>query len=480
MAIELKDKNGEWFEPDFEPTDEQLAKWQAEGRVRPLIDSFGISEQESRINARKEQKANWGWPEKIGDYAHSMIAPVSHAYGESQLDKGEKVDPMKYAAAGAADVSLAAFSPLRLGAAGLKAVAPKAAAKIGSILPNSLKGTITGQRFIQGTGNAANAVSDGELTQMAVNAAEGKDLTSHFGTSGQAASDIITGAIGAGLGVKKANFKNQAIDEAIDANKRASQQLVASVPLNIRLNERAGHYVDEAGNLGSSKNKNSVQMAKEIFSDPNKSLSAALAENEGKIQNLIGNIPPAMSDNLFLQMKFIPPERNIQKSVSDNIDLARNELLQDMLNRGYINEEGVIASQIPNIRTYLNNSINWNKNQQGITRSAPDEKAARELYREINNALDAASHVPEFKRLRDWDRAYSEALVEADLLTGISDKRARIDFGNDYYPTRDLDLNQLLNENLTRTAGETAADRLLHLGGVRTPFTLMPNQLYDK
>jgi len=83
MAMEVKNKFGEWVTPDFELTDEEMAKLEAEGRIRPLMESFGMSEQEARIAKREEQKANWGWPEKIGDFAHSMIAPVSHAYGES-------------------------------------------------------------------------------------------------------------------------------------------------------------------------------------------------------------------------------------------------------------------------------------------------------------------------------------------------------------------------------------------------------------
>jgi hypothetical protein len=466
MDYEVQNREGEWVKRPEGMGDNQFEELRKKGKVREAqneleIEAFGMSEQEARAAKHKEKQLMKGDAGNLLDMASDFAFPISSAYYNTNAEKGEEIESGKMAGALVGDMLISKIGKVAKPLLGK--IAPQALKKLESLVPESL----AARRAASGLTASQKAMLDSELTQMAINKAEGKGLLDHMGTKGQAVSDGIAAALGSTIGVRNANFKDKALDGAINANKNANVMLMASVPQNIRLNERAGHIIEDVATLGSSKNRNSIQMTKEIFKDPDKPLSLAVAENEAKIAKLLETKQPAMPENLTIETKFIPQNRNMQKSISDNIDLARNELLQDMMDRGYINEEGIVASQVPNIREYLNNSINWNKNQQGITRSAPDEKAARELYTEINKALDANSHIPEVKNLRDWDRKYSESLVEADLLTGISDNRARIDPGNDYYPTRDLDIGKLAGEYLEKDASSTIKDVISNAAGVK-------------
>jgi len=406
--------------------------------------------------------------QSIGETAADLIAPVSAANAQRIIDKGGNPDSFTYMpsriGAGLADGALLVASPIRAGLTAVKAAKAANAAKKGfTLMPETISamkaaksskpvekvGTLIAKEAVGVADNLANVAG----TNAASGIAEGKGQNHSFG------SYAVTSGIGSALGASK-----------VKKSLAAQKTLVSSVPQNIRLNERAGMVAEEAGNLGSTKNKNSVQLAKEIFSDPSKSLSEALSEREETIARLIENKPANIPSDIVVDMKFIPPKRNIRSSVSKEIDASREELLQNMLDEGYINEQGLVASKIPEIREFLGNSINWNKNQQGIARSAADEKAARELYTEINRAMDGVrTNVPEIAALRDWDRAYTKALTEADLITGIANKRAIIDAGKEYYPMKHV------NPIDSRNFG--IKDYLSMLAAQRVPPTIMPRTI---
>jgi len=411
---------------------------------------------------------NASMPTKIGRFAVSMLSPVGAAYAEHKALQGEERELLPTIGAAAADAGLLLLMPLRLGMAGLRAA--------GVTLPKFATGglaTATANKAAQAGISAVDNVGNAIITTGAENYAGDKD-NDYFGlleTGMPATIGAITGA-----------RKIQKMD-------KARGELAASVPQNIRLNEKAGQIVDEGAlNLGSSKNRQSIALTEKIFKNPNLSLNEAIAKHADNYAKVMTEKPMVGEIDARLRIDETIPksqaERNILKSTSDAIDVNREEILTDLQNLGYLDQHGIKFDQLDKIRKYLNNIINWNKNQQGLARSAPQEKAARELYSEINQSLDKGIgnfvfpneakraetafmeyrqmvgddnvrampeyNFREFNERRAWDNRLHDNLIEGDLLTGIASKRAIKDAksSGDYFPMRNVNPTDARNVNL--------------------------------
>jgi hypothetical protein len=440
--------------------DEKLRKKALyEEKVRRII-AEGEAERKKAF-ADEYNKADWGV--KAGRFGFSMVAPVSSAYTEKQALNGEEPSNAGVIGAAAADIGLNAFLPLRAGIAGVRAAAPQMLPKIATgRLSNS-----TANKMAQGAISAADNVANSAITTAAENKAGDKDNDVFSGWS------LIPASVGAYTGARK-----------INRMVNAQGELAGSVPQDIRLNEKAGMLADNGNlNIGSTKNDNSIALAEKIFNNPNNSLDEAIVENALSKAKINTRKPEPKPSDSNLRIPESKPksqkERNILKDVSDNIDSNRESIYKDMLSLGYLDEHGIMFNKLDNVRDYLNNIINWNKNEQGLARSAPQEKAAREIYSEINRMLDkgdanvvvpkksglknisdemllhsvkkkkadVAHNVPEFEARRKWDKEYHDNLVEGDLVTGMQSKRAtrsNVKKGT-YYPTRGVDPSDIRN-----------------------------------
>jgi hypothetical protein len=230
MGIELKDREGNWFTPDFEPTPEELDKWTKEGRVRalnnapaePPVDPLERMKQE-REQILAQEFNNVSMPTKIARFGVSMLAPVSSAYAENKALNGEERALMPSLGAAAADVGLAMLMPVRLGMAGLRAA--------GVTMPRFMSGRLassTGNKVAQAGIGAADNVANSVITTEAENVAgdRNNDYVGVLETG-------LPAAIGAATGIKK-----------IQKMDRARGELAGSVPQNIRLNEKAGRLTE--------------------------------------------------------------------------------------------------------------------------------------------------------------------------------------------------------------------------------------------
>jgi hypothetical protein len=447
MSEQVQNKQGKWVDLDEIDgmTPEKLAELKQAGKYR--VEESAVEPPESMATEASQKQPNQitdflkneiPW-QKAGETAAEFIAPVSSANAQRIIDNGGNPESLSYMpsriGAGLADGALLVASPIRAGiTAARSAKAAYAASKAASRAIPKVSSK-TAQKIVQGSIGAADNVANAALTNTAEGIAGGKEQEHSALNYG------IVGGIGGALG-------GRAVGKSI----KAQNELAGSVPQNIRLNERTGRIAEDGVlGIGSSKNDNSIELAEQIFSNPNKSLSQAIDENAMAAQKILNAQPSTMPSNLRVETDFIPPDRNLFAPKSESIDLSRTEILADMQSKGYIDDGGLNASKLQEARDYLNNLINWNKNEQGLARSAADEKAAREIYAEINKAMDSqASKVPEFKAKRDWDRDFSANKTEADLLTGISDKRFRRQAGTDYYPMRNINPVDYGNTFLTK------------------------------
>jgi len=409
----------------------------------------------------------------------STLLPLSTAYADNAKD----YDPNIRLALGAGDI---AMIPLSLGAKvlqtagrGLNAI-PKVPGLIGAIMRSRKGSQVTGAL----AGMGANAMDNAAINTGShlLGNEEAGGFTSYIPGS------IAGGALGRYSGLQKSNAFNKGITEAlaeqaniqkavnanlsstsknvtnviegatnegVNAAARANADLVGGVPQNIRLNEKASRLVQDAEDaVTGAGNKNySVQLMKEIFNDPNLSLDQAIKRTGDDLAKLKNSRPAITDESLVVPEKFKNPtaqQRNFATAESEAINKERERLLNDMAAFGYINSEGFKPAKLSEMRDFLNSSINWHKNKQGLTRSSAEEKAARELYDELNRALDKAADVGnnELKALRDWDKEYSNLKVKADLLGGVQSKRFNAGKEGDYFPTKDLDRSEAIKSRV--------------------------------
>jgi len=409
----------------------------------------------------------------------STLLPLSTAYADNAKD----YDPNIRLGLAAGDI---AMIPLSLGAKVLQiagrgaSMVPRAPQAISTIMKSRKGSQVAGTL----TGIGANAIDNaaintgshllgneeaGGITSYIPGSIAGGILGRHSGlqrsnafnkgiTEALTEQANIKNAVNANLSSTRQNVTNViegATNEGVNAAARANADIVGGVPQNIRLNEKASRLVEdiEDAAVGSGNKNYSVQLMKEIFNDPNLSLNDAIKRTGDDLIKLKNSRPVITDESLVVPEKFKNPtaqQRNFATAESEAINKERERLLNDMASFGYINDVGFKPSKLGEMREFLNSSINWHKNKQGLTRSSAEEKAARELYSELNNALDSAADVgsEELKALRAWDQEYSNARVKADLLGGVQSKRFNAGKEGDYFPTKDLDRSEAIRSRV--------------------------------
>jgi hypothetical protein len=475
MEIELKDREGNWFIPDFTPTPEELDKWTKEGRVRALnkapAEPAANSEQSGGILGKVNNALGTNITGlDVAETAADFLFPVSSANARRIIDDGGNPDSWRYMpsmlGSGLADGALMVVAPIRAGITAVKAA--RAANTAGRMITKAVPQVSgkTGQIVAHGAVGAADNVANTFLTNKAVEVAGDTDVENE--ALGYAISGGIGGILGGRHGAKMLN---------------AQGELVSSMPSNIRLNEEARKLWPESDlRLGNpDKNEKTLNAFADMAEhNPRKSVQQLIDEKALEHSRISQSKPGDLPEEMRILTDFIPEPRNMQSKVSDAIDESRTSLLQDMVDKGYLDYDGLNASKLDEIREFLNNSINWNKNQQGLARSASDEKAARELYDEINKAMDKGGfdfpYLSEvfgegeslLKGRRDWDRAYSKNKTESKILSGVQGVRAKRDAKTgDYYPFKNINPSDYRNL--------TIAEYLALLSSQR-----MPMQVYEE